>query len=89
MHEVAHALLGPGYGHGEEFVKKCKEISGTTDYATVSADIAIRTYLYSCPKCGNNGGNNRLAKAYCAVCFKQGDVVELDVTNNKIEVRGW
>ena len=86
LHEIAHALIGPGYAHGPVFVEKCLAIGGNPES---SGDISIRSYHYECPKCGAHGGNNRLAEAYCTACFNRGDMVKLNVTKNKIEVRSW
>lgn len=89
LHEIAHALLGPGYGHGREFVDKCKSISSSADYASYGVSIPIRKYLLSCPECGQTGSNNRAEDRYCARCFEKGDIVKFNVKENELTLKPW
>lgn len=89
LHEVAHALLGRGKGHGKEFVEMCKKISPTALYARHDADVPIRKYLLKCPRCGQRGSMSTDEARYCGVCIKDKERVKLDSEENKLEVIVW
>lgn len=89
LHEIAHAILGPGVGHGDKFTDLCTRISPTPVYACEAVDIPIRRYIMSCPSCGYSGNHNENKTLYCAKCFGNGDMVEFDVRENKLELVTW
>lgn len=89
LHEIAHALLGPGFGHGDEFIAKCTEISPNADYAKISTNVPIRRYILTCPSCGISGCHNRKRDYYCVPCEQNGEMVKFDIKVNKIEVEMW
>lgn len=89
LHEATHALLGPGHGHGDKFVKKCTEISPNTDYAKATSKVPILKYILTCPECGISGGNNKASEVYCIKCWDNDKTVKFNVEKNKIEVRMW
>lgn len=89
LHEIAHALLGPGYGHGPEFFEMCTTISPTDAYAVPQGNFQISRYLFSCPECGYSGTHNSSADKLCGYCFRQGKEVKFNKEINKIEVRSW
>lgn len=89
LHEIAHAMLGGGFGHSEEFVALCKKISPTDKYAVPEIDIRIRSYIYECSGCGASGGSNRRTDAYCSSCFEKGDVIKFTRRKNEIVVTQW
>jgi hypothetical protein len=43
IHEIAHALVGPGYGHGATWQRKFRSLGG--DGARCSSDVIDRTAL--------------------------------------------
>lgn len=87
LHEIAHALLGYGYGHSSKFIKLCKKISPTSLYARSSINIPIRKYIATCPICGYSGSYNRNDKAlYCAKCCKKGIIAKFIFTKNDTKV---
>lgn len=56
LHEIAHALLGPGHGHDNEWKKLCIKIGGNgvrcyTEANTVTPKF-LRAYTYVCTSCG-------------------------------------
>lgn len=89
LHEIAHAMLGPGFEHGEEFVELCKKISPTDEYAVPNINIPIRSYIYECTECGTSGGSNRRVDAYCSLCFEKGKAIKLIARKNEIVVTPW
>lgn len=91
LHEVTHAVLGKGYGHGEVFEKKCKEISPNGDYSKRAvSDVSIHRYIITCPECGQSGGENQVRERYCGKCFnKNKSKVAFVSKENKMEVVLW
>lgn len=90
LHEIAHALLGPGFGHGKEFTELCERISPNSEYATALADIGIRKYLFTCPRCGYSGYHNSKADKACGSCYAgTGKKIVFDRKVNTIEVKEW
>lgn len=56
LHEIAHALLGPGFGHSKEWKNLCIKIGGNgircyTEANTVTPKF-LRKYTYVCITCG-------------------------------------
>lgn len=88
-HEIAHALLGPGYGHGKEFVSMCTKISPNQKYARRGVDVPIRKFIMTCPECGYSGTLNVNKELYCGVCAKENKMIKFEVTENKLEVKEW
>ena len=89
LHEATHALLGPGYGHGKEFVELCEKISPNSYYAKEKGDVSIRRYVFTCPECKYQGSHNSPAVKGCGKCYKEGKVVKLDMEKNQIKVLQW
>lgn len=90
LHEITHALLGPGYGHGNEFVDMCTKISHDNKYACRSIDIPLKKYILTCPKCGYTGNINTIQyDRYCSKCFDNEEIVKLVPKRNVIEVKVW
>lgn len=89
LHEAAHALLGPGHGHNDTFIRKCIEISPTPDYAKRATDVPIRKFILTCPSCGYSGSHNMGGKRYCGLCFKKGEKVIFEVKENVLKVEVW
>ena len=53
LHEIAHALLGPGYGHKWEWQNKALEIGCDAErcFNPNVVKIPKGKYLYECPNC--------------------------------------
>lgn len=56
LHEIAHAILGPGHGHNNEWKKLCLQIGGDgircyTEANTVTPKLEHK-YTYVCTSCG-------------------------------------
>lgn len=56
LHEIAHAILGPGYGHSKVWKQKAIEIgcNGKTGYDHTNTIIppSKHNYIYKCKHCG-------------------------------------
>lgn len=90
LHEATHAILGKGFGHGPEFVKKCIEISPNADYAKHATDVPIRKYILTCPTCGYSGSNNVGKERYCGRCWQRdGTASKFEVKENVLKVNVW
>lgn len=90
LHEIAHALLGPGFGHGKEFTDLCKKISPNSDYAVSGMDIGIRRYFFKCPRCGYSGYHNSKRDKACASCYAAtGKEIPFERTVNTVELKEW
>ena len=89
LHEVAHALLGPGFGHGEEFVATCTRISRNNRYATESSSFKIHRYRFTCPRCEFVGTSNANRDMACARCSTGLGLVKFNKEVNTLEVRSW
>jgi len=87
LHEVAHALLGPGEGHNSKFIKMCAKISSNALYACPAVNIPIGRYIVTCPECGYNGYYNDARSKYCKHCFESyGKKNKFDIKINKTKV---
>lgn len=51
LHEIAHALVGPGHGHDRVWKSKCLEL-GAQPRACVAADMPTGRWRASCGSCG-------------------------------------
>lgn len=90
-HEIAHALLGRGYGHGKEFIEMYTKISSNPEYAKRGASVGTRKYILTCPSCGYTGSHNSPnISMYCGRCHaKDGSLNKFVITKNKLEVKVW
>lgn len=90
LHEITHALLGPGYGHGKTFRELCTKISKTDKYACTSITMQIKKYTLTCKDCGYVGNTNAIGHdRYCSRCFDNYKIVKLVPEQNTIEVKVW
>ena len=64
-HEVAHALAGPGAGHGRKWIAQCY-VTGATPRRCGDYVTAPQRYTIRCEKCGVTGTRDRKprSKAY-------------------------
>jgi len=80
LHEIAHALVGPGHGHDHVWKAKAIEI-GCSGFRCKSEDTHegfVRTpsrYIATCHSCKNNTFRNRVPKyrVSCARCSNRFD----------------
>jgi len=73
MHEIAHALVGPGYGHGRVWKAKARELGATAKSASKSVNIEQR-YVAHCQVCSKQYGmmkqTSSMNRSYCGVCTR-------------------
>lgn len=73
LHEIAHALVGPGHGHGAVWKAKCIEI-GARPERCYGAHIKMPKGVWkaSCPSCGREFSRHRrprkLTGWHCRPC---------------------
>jgi len=62
LHEIAHALVGPGHGHNATWKRKCVEIGAdpTRCYEGPQESQATHNYELECPSCGREWKRHRL-----------------------------
>lgn len=78
LHEIAHALVGPGAGHGPVWQRKAREI-GVLDvsarFSAATTAIPQGRYELSCATCGNKAHIHRMTektkRSACGVCCKK------------------
>lgn len=89
-HEIAHALVGPGNGHGRPFKSKVWELTGSLEYAGYATRINIRKFLTTCENCGINSSTNKKGIRYCRPCFMNyRKTVVLQTIVNPLEIVVW
>jgi len=63
LHEIAHALVGGGAGHGPVWQAKCREIGAKPDRcAERTTDKPVGKYVATCKDCGKAYGKARMRK---------------------------
>ena len=71
LHEVAHALVGPGHGHDAVWKRKCVEI-GAEPRRCGDADMPRGRWKALCPGCVETFSRHRKPKRlggwYCRAC---------------------
>jgi predicted RNA-binding Zn-ribbon protein involved in translation (DUF1610 family) len=74
LHEIAHALVGPGYGHCWVWKRKALEIgcNGKRCHSKEDTILVESTLIANCPNCGKEYGRFRKPrKQYsCGKCSK-------------------
>ncbi len=75
LHEVAHALCSPGYGHGPVWRRKALEVGARPETCATADAISTATYNYKlqCPNCPDKTWyrhrlKRQLHGAYCPRC---------------------
>lgn len=89
LHEIAHALLGPGFGHGDEFVETCMNMGLHPEYTSGDVKVSINRYRFTCPSCGFTGTHNAGCDKACVRCSVDGATVVMIKTKNTIIVKEW
>ena len=72
LHEVAHALVGRGYGHGPRWVAQARAI-GCNGQRCYDSSVARPTakFIATCPACGKRFERNRRRRTACGPCCRQ------------------
>jgi len=52
LHEIAHALVGPGHGHNHVWRNKCREIGARPERINYRANVPEGNVIAVCPVCG-------------------------------------
>lgn len=71
LHEIAHALAGPGAGHGPVWVRTARSIgcSGDRCYSEAQVITPEAPWIGTCPSCGSQKKQHRLTdKAKRVAC---------------------
>jgi predicted SprT family Zn-dependent metalloprotease len=92
LHEIAHALVGPGHGHDLVFKRKVIEIGGDPNYSHASVKDPVSTHKYNliCPECGTASKSNRKRDYICGKCSRdKGERVTLVAVENVLTVVPW
>jgi hypothetical protein len=72
LHEVAHALVGSGVGHGPRWVAQAKAIgcTGKRCYDSAVAEPPAK-WRGTCPACGHEAKGNSRRRLACSKCCKR------------------
>lgn len=75
LHEIAHALTGPGHGHDAVWEKKCLEIGAKPQRLCFDVDMPQGRWQARCGCCGMLHTKHRRPKHpvgwYCTQCGKE------------------
>lgn len=96
LHELAHALVGGGHGHGPVWKAACVRVGARPERCksfseALEGSEAVATYARSakytlrCPGCSQHVPRSRLPKSFfsCAICLhKKGVRVRMDLLTN-------
>lgn len=73
LHEIAHALVGPGHGHGRVWQRKVVEIGGSAERCWEGESPPPR-WVGTCPTCGETYPRQRLTartrESACSRCCR-------------------
>jgi predicted SprT family Zn-dependent metalloprotease len=72
LHEIAHALVPVGSGHGPTWRQKALSIgcNGKRCYGA-EVNVARAQFLGTCPACGHTTHNHRRNKTACSACCRK------------------
>jgi predicted SprT family Zn-dependent metalloprotease len=75
LHEIAHALVGPGHGHDRVWKDKCLEIGARPERLDYEADMPEGRWQAVCGGCGRRHHRHRRPKRlvgwYCVFCGRE------------------
>ncbi|HLJ94086.1 MAG TPA: SprT-like domain-containing protein [Gemmataceae bacterium] len=75
LHEIAHALVGPGHGHDKVWKQKCAEIGGKPERLSFDVEMPAGRWQARCGCCGMLHSKHRRPKHpvgwYCTHCGKE------------------
>lgn len=89
LHEIAHALVGRGHGHGKVWKAKCVEIGARPErcYDSAKVDMPKGKWRATCPGCGQKFHKHRRPRTLtgwnCRKCGKE----KGQITWAKVELR--
>jgi SprT-like family len=56
LHEIAHALVGPGHGHDAVWQAKCVEVGAKPERLSHEVSMPVGPWQAVCPGCGRERG---------------------------------
>jgi predicted SprT family Zn-dependent metalloprotease len=70
LHEIAHALVGVGQGHGWKWKLTAIKIgcNGKRTYDSATVNLPPKKYRGTCEKCGYTFTRNRQRRSSCGIC---------------------
>jgi predicted SprT family Zn-dependent metalloprotease len=72
LHEIAHALVGPGHGHDAAWREMCRRVGARPERCSSEADMPEGRWQAVCPACGLRHHKYRRPKRvrgwYCGRC---------------------
>lgn len=72
LHEIAHALCGPGNGHNQKWKETAARIGCKPKRCYTGEVITPQAkYTARCPDCGKTGQARRRSKVACRFCCQQ------------------
>jgi predicted SprT family Zn-dependent metalloprotease len=75
LHEIAHALVGPGHGHDAIWKRKCLEVGARPERVSFDVTMPPGRWQARCPGCGEIHHKHRKPKRlygwYCIACGPQ------------------
>lgn len=80
LHEIAHALVGPGHGHGRVWRAKARELGCRPVTCGETSSAAEYNYRMECPSCGRSWYRYRMRRrnfgAKCPRCMVTIEIYE-------------
>jgi predicted SprT family Zn-dependent metalloprotease len=75
LHEIAHALVGPGHGHDASWKRKCLEVGARPERLSYEVNMPEGRWQAQCGHCGRLHHRHRKPKWmkgwYCTPCGKE------------------
>jgi hypothetical protein len=75
LHEIAHALVGPGHGHDAVWRAKCLEVGAKPERLSYAVKMPLGRWRAVCPGCGRLHDRHRrpkhMAGWHCAGCGRE------------------
>ena len=75
LHEIAHALVGPGHGHDADWKQKCEQIGAIPERLSFEVNMPEGRWQARCGQCGRLHHRHRRPKWmrgwYCCHCGKE------------------
>lgn len=71
LHEIAHALVGPGHGHNKTWKAMCRKIGAIPKrcYSTDKVKSPQARYIGECPSCKKTFTRDRLSREYSTIQY--------------------